>query len=67
MGNRYTMLDPSLPSFLKELDENGQIKMDTREIQEIDGTIIRILIYKYEENFWVVHKEDDACLECFAL
>lgn len=66
MSNRYGLYHPDKDNFSKELLKYGEIKANS-EIQEIDGTNIRIRCIRYKDKVWFHHMEDGEILEIFEI
>ena len=54
---RYGLCHPEKEKFSEELLRYGEIKANS-EIQEIDGTNIRIRCIRYKDKIWFHHMED---------
>ena len=66
MGKHYGLYHPETGKFSEELLRYGEIKANS-EIQEIDGTNIRIRCIRYKDKVWFHHMENGVILEIFEL
>lgn len=66
MSKHYGLYHPEKEKFSEELLRYGEIKANS-EIQEIDGTNIRIRCIRYKDKIWFHHMEDGEILEIFEL
>lgn len=66
MKKHYGVYDPDKYKFSEELEKWGEKKAEC-EIQEIDGTIIKITCIRYKDKVWFRHMEDGVILEIFEL
>ena len=57
---------PEKEKFSEELLRDGDIKANS-EIQEIDGTNIRIRCIRYKDKIWFHHMKDGEILEIFEM
>ena len=64
--SRYGLYHPEKEKFSEELLRYGEIKANS-EIQEIDGTNIRIRCIRYKGKVWFHHMEDGEILEIFEM
>ena len=66
MGKHYELHHPEKEKFSEELLRYGDIKTNS-EIQEIDGTNVRIRCIRYKNKIWFHHMEDGEILEIFEI
>ena len=62
----YGLYHPEKEKFSEELLRYGEIKANS-EIQEIDGTNIRIRCIRYKDKIWFHYMEDGEILEIFEM
>lgn len=66
MNKYYGLVSPEREMFSDELLKYGKIKANA-EIQEIDGTNIRIRCIRYNDKIWFHHMEDGEIVEIFEI